>query len=47
MSRRSQHDHDLFYDVPELEGNAVEDEFAGLDLGEIQNVVDDGQQYFR
>ena len=47
MGRRCQHDHHFLNDIPELERHSVQDQFAGFDLGEIQNVVNDGQQDFR
>src|SRR5690606_4642244 len=47
VGSRCQHDHHFLHNIPELERHAVQDQFAGLDLGEIQNVVNDGQQDFR
>lgn len=47
MGRRRQHDHDFLHDIPQLEGYPVQDQLAGLDLREIEDVVDDGEQDLR
>ncbi len=36
--------HDVVQSVSQIEVRGIEQEFAGLDLGEIQNVVDDREQ---
>ena len=46
VGRRGEHNHDFFHNVPELEGNAIQDQLARLNLREIQNVVDDRQKNF-
>src|SRR5690606_8573286 len=38
---------DIFDDFTELEGGAVQHQLAGFDLGEVEDVVNDGQQDFR
>ena len=47
MGGRRQHDHDFLNNIPQLEGHPVQDQLAGLNLGEVQDVVDDGKQDLR